>query len=308
MRLSTFLLGTLALAILGGGVWDYQTREQARLRLRVLAAQLEPLGQLQYQNLRAHPWGRGSVEQLRFLPSADTARQLRLPAGAELRIDALEVDRYRESGDGVPENFEARLRGLHWPASMAITGGPEVGDPAEQALPSLDELGYRELRFDVRLRLQYLPDAGVLQLAFALRDPAAAAVEGELSLGADPAVFRGELQSLELSQLRLDYRDLGLLARLKPLLALRARVSAEGLDAALLARLERETRQRGLRWPAEDYAALAGFLREARALRIRMDPPGQLRLRDLPLYAEADLPQVLGLELRQPPAAPATPP
>ncbi|ROH93521.1 hypothetical protein ED208_03100 [Stagnimonas aquatica] len=306
--MSTFLLGILAAAILGGGVWDYQTREQARLRLRVLAAQLEPLGQLQYQELRAHPWGQGSVEQLRFLPSPDTARRLRLPAGAELRVDALEVDRYRESGDGIPEKFEARLRGLHWPASTTVTSGPEVGDPAEQPLPSLGELGYQELRFDGRLRLQYLRDAGALQLAFALRDPSAARLDGELSLFAEPAVFRGEWQSLTLSQLRLDYRDLGLLARLKPLLALRARVSNEGLDAALVTRLERETRQRGLRWPAEDYAALVGFLREARGLRIRMDPPGELRLRDLPLYAEADLPQVLGLELRPPPVGATTPP
>lgn len=308
MRLSTILLGTLTVSLLGGGVWDYQTREQAHLRLRVLAARLEPLGQLHYENLRAHPWGQGSVEQLRFIPSTRVAGELRLPAGAELRIERLEVDSYRESSDQTPEKFVAQISGLHWPLTTGTSTGAEITDPATQPMPRLSELGYRELRFDGRLRLQYLREQRALQLSFALRDPAAAAVEGQLGLRGDPALFRGEFQSLELGQLRLDYRDLGLLARLKPLLALRARVSAEGLDTALLARLERETQQRGLRWQPEDYQALSRFLRESRALEVRMDPPGQLQLRNLALYAEGDLPQVLGVELRVPAIDTATAP
>lgn len=302
MRLSTLLLGSLSLLALGGWAWDYQTREEARLRLRVLAAQLEPLGQLSYQNLRAHPWGQGSAEQLRLLLSADGARRLGRPIGSELRIDRVEVSRYRESATQIPEQFQLRLHGLHWPLAQTPTTGAEIIDPAEQPLPSAGELGYRELRVDGELRLQYLLEQRALQLSFALHDPAALALQGRVGLRTGPEIFRGESQTLELSRLQLDYRDLGLLSKLKTLLALRGRVSAGGLDQALLARLDRETRQRGLRWRDGDYAVLETFIREPKALRLQLEPPGRLQLRNLPLYAEADLPAVLGLELALPPA------
>lgn len=156
------------------------------------------------------------------------------------------------------------------------------------------------------MRLQYLPAEHALQLRFSLSEPSALALTGHLSLRGGPEIFRAETAALELGQLRLEYRDLGLLSRLKTLLALRARVSTGALDQALAARLERETRQRALHWNENDYRALAAFLREPRALLLRLDPPGRLRLRDLSLYAASDLPQVLGLELRASTAATPT--
>lgn len=306
MRLSTLLLGILSLLVLAGWAWDYQTREQARLRLRVIAAQLEPWGQLRYQNLRAHPWGQGSVEQLSFTLSPSAAKQIGLPADTVLRVDRLEISRYREDSRQTPEKFLARWSGLHWPLPRRITTGAEITDPAEQPWPSLGELGYPELRFDGELRLQYLPAEHALQLRFSLSEPSALALTGHLSLRGGPEIFRAETAALELGQLRLEYRDLGLLSRLKTLLALRARVSTGALDQALAARLERETRQRALHWNENDYRALAAFLREPRALLLRLDPPGRLRLRDLSLYAASDLPQVLGLELRASTAATPT--
>jgi hypothetical protein len=306
MRLSTLLLGILSLLVLAGWAWDYQTREQARLRLRVIAAQLEPWGQLRYQNLRAHPWGQGSVEQLGFTLSPSAARQLSLPAGTELRIDRLEISRYREDSGQTPERLLARWSGLHWPLPHRITTGTEITDPAEQPLPSLGELGYPEWRFDGELGLRYLPAEHSLQLRFSLSEPSALALAGHLSLRSGAEIFRGETAALELGQLQLEYRDLGLLSRLKTLLALRARVSASALEQALVARLERETQQRALHWNENDYRALDSFLREPQALLLRLDPPGKLQLRDLSLYAESDLPQVLGLELRAPNATTPT--
>jgi hypothetical protein len=306
MRLSTLLLGSLSLLALGGWAWDYQTREAARLRLRVIAAQLEPLGQLSYQNLRAHPWGQGSAEQLRLKLSTDGARRLGRPIGSELRIDRVEVSRYRESAAQIPEQLQLRLYGLHWPLAQTATTGAEIVDPAEQPLPNAGELGYRELCVDAELRLQYLLEQRALQMSFALHDPEALALQGRVGLRAGPEIFRGESQTLELSRLQLDYRDLGLLSKLKTLLALRGRVSASGLDQALLARLDRETRQRRLRWRDGDYTVLESFIREPKALRLQLEPPGRLQLRNLALYAEADLPAVLGLELALGPAE--TPP
>lgn len=296
MRLSTLLL--LSAAAMGAGalIWTRQCQERAEFRLRVLAAQLEPLGQLDYQGLRAWPWGQGEVSQLRLRLSAPAAAWLGLDAGDSLGAERVELLEYREHDPRTPAALRLRWSGLHWPlpAARAEGGGPP--------LSRLRELGLRELRCDGELDLRYRLDDQVLRLRLRTRAVQLAEATLELSLRGGAELFLGQFRELELSRARLDYRDLGLLALIRQAPGLHHLVDDLDPEAGWSARFERLSADQGLRWGADDARRLREFLREPLSLRLMLDPPGRLQLRNLPLYRRADLPQVLGLSV---PALPA---
>lgn len=300
MRLSTLLL--LSVAAIGAGAlaWTRHCHQQAEFRLRVLAAQLEPLGQLDYRDLRAWPWGRGEVSQLRLRLSASAAARLGLEAGDTLRAERVELLEYREHDPRTPAALRLRWSGLHWPLPLAR----EVPDAAGGAPPlsQLRELGLQELRLDGELELRYRLDDRVLQLRLKTGAPQLAEAALELSLRGGAELFLGQFRELELSRAGLDYRDQGLLARIRQAPALHHLVDGLDPEAGWSARFERLSADRGLRWGADDARRLREFLREPLALRLMLDPPGRLQLRNLPLYRSADLPQVLGLSVSAPPA------
>ena len=85
-------------------------------------------------------------------------------------------------------------------------------------------------------------------------------------------------------------------------MAARGRSSDEGLEQSLMARLDTESAQLGLQWQPDSLAAMQQFIHESRALRVLLDPPGELQLQNLHLFAPRDLPQTLGLEISIPAA------
>ncbi|MDP3856899.1 MAG: hypothetical protein Q8Q73_03960 [Stagnimonas sp.] len=300
MRLSTLLL--LSAAALGAGAlaWSRHCQQQAEFRLRVLAAQLEPLGQLGYRDLRAWPWGQGEVSQLRLQLSAPAAARLGLDAGDTLRAERVELLEYREHDPRTPATMRLRWSGLHWPLPAARVGPEAEAD--EPPLSRLRALGLQELRCDGELDLRYRLDDQVLRLWLKARAPALAEATLELSLRGGAGLFLGQFREMELSRARLDYRDRGLLALIRQAPGLHHLVDGLDPEAGWSARFEQLSTDRGLRWGADDARRLREFLREPLALRLMLDPPGRLQLRNLPLYRSADLPQVLGLSVVAPPA------
>lgn len=289
MRLSTLLL-LGAIAMMAGAIgWTQHCRTQAEYRLRVLAARLEPLGRLDYQGLQAWPWGRGSLTGLQLRLSPIAARPLGLPVGERLRIERVEVLDYREQPSGTPESLNLRWTGLHWPLPGADR--PELA----RGLAPLQELGLRELRVDGALEFRYLASDRSLRLDLDLRLPTLAAADLGLSLRGGPELFEGRFGQLELSRMRLDYRDQGLLARLRQSPTLRTGIDDLAPEHGLQSRFDRVTA--GWNWTTGDRERLQRFLREPLALKLELDPPGQLELRNLRLYDPADLPAVLGLSV-----------
>ena len=299
MRLSTLLLLTTASLGAGGLAWTEHCRAQAELQMRVFAARIEPIGELRYRQLRAWPWGRGSLRDVSLQLSSAAAEPLGLREGDSLRVEQIDVLDYRLGEDQTPETLDLRWQGLHWP----LPADAEQRGSPQRALSRLRELGLDELRIDGTLNLQFLPDARSLRLRFDGRSESLAALEGELSLLSGPEWFLGRFDELELSRARLDYRDRGLLAQLRQSPTLRGLLAEAGAADDPATPASSGVEASGLQ--GEQAARLRGFLREPRALRLVLDPPGRLQLRDLPLYARAALPQVLGLELSAPPDAPA---
>lgn len=298
MRLSTLLLTTTAALAAGGWLWTESCQEEAELQMRVLAARVEPIGVLRYQQLRAWPWGRSSLREVSLQLSAAAAGRLGLREGESLRVEQIDILDYRIGEDQTPRALDLRWQGLHWP----LPANAESSEPPGLKLSRMRELGLDELRLDGGLNLQFLPDAQSLRLRLGARAESLSALDGELSLRGGPEWFLGRFGNLELSRARLDYRDLGLLAQAQQSPTLRALLADADTDDGTGDPGEAGIEASGLH--GEQVQRLRNFLREPKALRLVLDPPGHLQLRDLPLYARADLPQVLGLELSTPPDAP----
>lgn len=301
MRLSTLLLLTTAALGAAGLAWTEHCQQKAELQMRVLAARVEPIGELRYQQLRVWPWGRSHLREVSLQLSSAAAERLGLRAGDSLRAEQVDVLDYRLGEDQTPEALDLRWQGLHWP----LPAGAESSGPPQQTLSRLRELGLEELRVDGTLSLRFLPEARSLQLRVGARAESLATFDGELSLRGGPEWFLGRFDDLELSRARLDYRDLGLLMQMQQSPTLRGLLADAGDTAGDPASpaADDSVEADGLR--GEQAGRLRAFLAEPRALRLVLDPPGHLQLRDLPLYARTDLPQVLGLELSTPPDAPA---
>lgn len=297
MRLSTLLLTTGALCGAAFAYWSGHCQQQAELGLRVLSARLEPVGQLRYQELRAWPWGRGRVTGVSLRLSAPAASRLGLANGAVLRAERVDLLDFHALDDSTPTALKLSWTGLRWPLPEA-TVAPEPGSlrPSRRREP-----GPAELRINGDLHLQYLPSERSLRLRIDARSPMLAAVDSELSLRAGPEAFLGRFDDVELIGARFDYRDLGLLAQRRGSTLLSAPVAGSVGAERLWDRVEQHlTTPNTLHWTDGDERRLRDFLREPTALRLVLAPPGRLQLRDLPMYASVDLPQVLGVELSLP--------
>ena len=305
MRLSTLLLSTLAVVTAGGVVWTMQRHADAELRLRVLIAQLEPLGRFDYDRLRVWPWGRGHLDAPRIVLAPAAADALGLPAGSLLAAERIDLIDYRGHDDRTPEAVRLRWLDLRWP--LPAPGDVRGSCEALRALARLRELGPSQLRIDGELDLAYRPEEGSLRADWQLRLPGQADIRMQWSLRGGPERFEGRLDDLELARFDLVYRDRGLQQILRRTPTLAPLFDAASPEGSLSAAVEAAGTRRGLRWSEAQWTALDSFLRQPDTLWLRLDPPGRLRLRDLALYAPADRLALLGLELAPAPAEAVTP-
>lgn len=256
------------LIVLAGliAAWQAETRAELRQRLmlRSLAAQLAPLGTLEYGETSAHFWGSGEISELRFVPA--DAQQTDLA----LHIPRLSYRRWQD-GKRWPARFELRFDTATLP--LAAPWPSRVGG-------TLDWL-YREAE-------------GALDVRFSLDAPEAASVQGAVALQlAKPT----ELAGVVLRSARLNYRDQGLAQGERAALALRLGADPQNADAALAETIGQWLQAQGLPPTAEVREALQAFARDPLALTVRLDPPGPLRPDTLPLFAPADRLTALGMSL-----------
>lgn len=305
MRMIVVLLSLLAIATGGAFMWSQSAQQQAELRMRMWIARLAPLGALRYQAMQAPaPWRRGGLDGLRLEPTAEWLSRLHWSADAQPRVERIDLVEYAGARPELPERLRVSIHGLHLPLAAAKAAAATAVDPAYNPLPSLTELGHSELLLNGTLELRYSPVSQSLRLQLALSDASAGALQLDCALLAGPEIFQGQFERVALERCRFEYRDLGVLSKMKSLMAGRGRVGIETLDEALVTRLDAEIRQRALPLPDADVEALATFIRKPQALRISLDPPGSPEWRNLRLYSPAELVSTLGVGI----ALPAAPP
>lgn len=267
----------LWLIVAAASLWLWQGESRAALAqralLRGLQVQLAPWGTLEYGATRAHFWGSGAIESLRFSLSPAASDTWGLPRGLVLTIPQL---RYTEWQGHQRWPQKASLRLEH--ASIALP--PPWPD-----------------HFAGRIDWDYRVETGQVSLNWLLDAPASGQLEGKLALQLDSprtwskaALTGGEWR----------YRDAGLAQTWRSERLLRSSASPQDTEQILSAELVAGCERYGLPPDAALRAELAGFARDPTAFTLRLDPPGRLRPEDLPLFAPADRIAALGLRLDVP--------
>ena len=168
---------------------------------------------------------------------------------------------------------------------------PEVG---RMPAPTLFDLGYTALRFDLEFDIQYVASSRLASLQF----NAAGADIGHAVLSAQlegtPQVFDRAPDQIMVRKMELEFADAGLLRRFKDVSAARARLSSAAWEDAMLAHLDRRARKEGWKWDADTARSLRTVVRHSDYVRMKIDPPGDVALRNIRLYPVADWPTLLG--------------
>lgn len=239
-----------------------------QLQLRALAARTAIAGTFEYEQVQAHFWGAGRISGLRFVPDAQWLADRGLPASFALDIPEL---RYR-----------AWQPGPEWPSAFEWQFA-EATLPLPSPWPQ---------RFSGTLSWSHLLPSGALDLRVSLDAPGSAAIETGLKLSSpDPSRWREAV----LRGAELRYRDRGLAQGWRAGAAAKLGADPQNAETALAAALQRQLADWGLPTSTALQDALADFAREPLLLTLRLEPPGELRLGQLDLYAPADREAALGL-------------
>ena len=297
MKLGTFLwrAGLVAVVAAGAGqYWLVQKTQEAAARL---AARLVPQGELLYQRLWPSPWGGGRAWGLSFKPEGMLQIALQTPTGLRIEARELRLRDLRYGDDGTIERIRGCLLGVTVPVSQRRTTVPEPPDVARTPTPTLYDLGYEQLRFDVDFDIQYVATSNLALFHF----NAAGADLGHAVLTAQlegsPQVFDRAPDQILVRKLDLEFADGGLLRRFKDVSAARARLGRAAWEDAVLEHLDRRAQKEGWKWNAETARALRASVRQSDYVRIKVDPPGDVVLRNIRLYPVADWPTLLGFGL-----------
>lgn len=302
MSLSRLLLRLLLVALVGAGAAQCWVQRQADEVAQRLAAQWSAYGQLRYERVWVWLWGAGELRGLSFEPSGLTQALLGTPWGYRLTVERLRFARPRFDTQGRPTGVSLRFEGLQLPMQDAyrLRGS--------QTPPALARLGYAALDFDGELELRLAAESRRLQLDGEVRGRDFADFGFSLQLQTTLEQLRLAPDRAGLRRLYLDIDDRGLMPRYRDYWARREQRTPEATVARLLAELDARARRERWRWDAESEAALRGFVQAGEPLSVRLDPPDDVVLRDLPLYRVGDWPRLLGLRLaKRKPAAEARP-
>ncbi len=265
-RVSIFLL-----LAAGAACWQAESRAglEQRLRLRALAAQLEPLGTLHYGETSAHFWGSGHIDTLRFVPGEALRARHGLAPDFALSIPRL---RYADWQGERP-----------WPARLRVRFDA-LALPLPEPWPQTYS-GVADWR--------YHADSGALQMTLALAAPAAV-IDARLGFRLpSPERFTQAI----LTGGRLHYRDQGLAQNHRAALALQRGVDPQSGETAFAAQLADWLSQHGLPPDTALQSALRRFAREPTVLTMHLEPPGSLQPETLSQFAPRDRAAALGLRL-----------
>ncbi|MDB5972150.1 MAG: hypothetical protein JWQ90_4600 [Hydrocarboniphaga sp.] len=292
MRLSHLLLRVLLLAAVVLGVAQWWALHQAELAAQRFIYQWQAYGQIRYETLWVNLWGSGVLRGVSMQPSGLSQAMLGTPLEYRITAKELRIDRLDLADDGSLEHARVRLIDLSLPMSDGYRlRGRDVP-------PALSALGYPSLDLQAKFDVRSLPDAGLLLIDGDLDGADSAGLRFGLQLDATPAQLAHAPDQVGLRKLQLDYQDRGLMSRYLDRRALDLNVSREAAPETLIGLLDQRAKREHWRWDAASAAALRGFIRYPQACRVVMDPPAEVILRNLNLYAVGDWAPLLGFRFQ----------
>lgn len=298
MKLSTLLWrGALVLAVAAAaGQWLLVQRTQdAAARL---VARWVPYGDLHYERLWPWPWGQGQAWGLSFTPQGMLQAQLGTPLGLRLQARELKVRELRYADDGTLERLRGSLIGVQIPVAEQRAAVPESTDLARIARPTLFDLGYTRLNLDLDFDIQYVGSARLAHVWIEARGADLGQARFEAQLEGSPAVFDRAPDQILVRRMDLQFTDAGLLARFKDVSAARAQLKRKDWEAAAARLLETRAQREQWKWDAATAEAARRAIHDSSFVHLRIDPPADVALRNIRLYAVADWPPLLGFSLR----------
>lgn len=293
MKLGTLLLRLLVPAVIAAAAAQWWLLRESQAAAQRAVAQWQAYGALHYERLWMQLWGTAHLWNVSFEPGGLTQAWLGSPFGYRISAREVLVRNVERGDDGALQGLRLQLRGLRVPVIDSFGGDPRrpIG---------FAELGYRELLMDVDLDLRLVESTRLVLAKARAEGPQLAALELAAEIQASAEQLRRAPDQIGLRRLLLDYRDRGLMERYKSVAAARLRLGPAAAEKALVAQLEQRAARRG--WDADSMAALRGFIHNPSRLQLVLDPPGEVILRNLRLYAGRDWPQLLGVRLSLPPA------
>ncbi|MCC2659126.1 MAG: hypothetical protein K0Q76_4234 [Panacagrimonas sp.] len=294
MKLGTFLWRVGLVAIVAAGVGQYWLVQRTHEAAARLVARLIPQGELRYERLWPFPWGGGRAWGLSFQPEGMLQVALQTPTGMRVEAREMRLRELRYSDDGTIERVRGSLLDVRVPVTERRSPIPEQPEVGRMPAPTLFDLGYTQLRFDLEFDIQYVASSRLALVHF----NAAGADIGHAALSAQlegtPQVFDRAPDQIMVRKLELEFADSGLLRRFKDVSAARARLGRTAWEDAMLAYLDRRARKEGWKWDAETARSLQAVVRQSDYVRMKVDPPGDVALRNIRLYPVADWPTLLG--------------
>lgn len=295
MKLGSLIRRGALLLLVVAGLAQYWLVQRTQDAMAQLTARLIPHGELRYARLWPFLWGGARVWGLSFQPEGLFRVGLQATPGFRVQVRELRVQHLRQGADGQLESLAGQAFGVRLP--LSDLHGIAAPGPAALPMPSPSELGYGALEFDLDFRVEYVDSANLALVEL----NAAGAELGQLTLDTQlegtAGVFSRAPEQLLIRRLELQWADGGLGQRYRDVAATRARLSRGDWQRALIARLDQRARQEHWKWDAGSSAAARRVIADADFLRLRLDPPGDVVIRNMRLYAMSDWPALLGFEL-----------
>ncbi len=263
-----------------------------------LSARLVPHGKLRYERLWPYLWGGGLVWGLSFESDGMLGLSLQIPQGSSAKARRIEVRKISRDKEGQVDFVHFLIEDLQFPVPKTHAATPKSTDPARHPLPTLFDLGYDAIRMNVELEIRFIPEVSVAVLKINADVHEVGKILATAQLEGSRAVFAKAQDQIVIRELTIDYADRGLLARGKEVAVARAKLSPNVWAKAIDTRLDTLRKQGKWKWDRESDEALRSLLRQPQGLLVRIDPPSDVRLRNIRLYPAADWPTLLGFSLQ----------
>ncbi|MGQ0621139.1 MAG: hypothetical protein ACT4QA_14665 [Panacagrimonas sp.] len=297
MKLGTILWRGLLTLMCLAALAQYWLVGQTHEAARRIAARLIPQGDLRYEKLWPNPWGTGRVWGLSFQPEGLLRLNLQTPPGFRVRVQELRIDELRRGPSGGLERLQGRLLGVEIPVSQR--GAPASGatGPADVPPPTLSDLGYKTLRFDLDFSVRYIDEAGLAVVTVNAAGAEIGRANLIVQLEGTPQTFDRAADQILLRKAQLEFADGGVLSKFKDVAAARSRVSRPAWEQATIARVDFLIASGKWRWDEATAQALLRAIRESGYWRATIDPPGAVALRNIRMYKPGDWQLLLGFTL-----------
>lgn len=290
MKIATTLWSAGLLLAVGAGIAQYALVRETHDAVARLTARLIPHGDLRYERLWPFLWGGARVWGLSFQPEGMLSLSLRIPQGFRVQVRELRLGELQLDSRGGIRSLNGTLYGVQLP----VASRPAAADPAHQPSPTLFDLGYTGLNFDADFKLEYVESASLAILNVDAHGAGLGRLQSRALLEGTLPVFERAQDQILIRKLEVSFADDGLVRRYKEVAAARAGLSLSAWEAAMIAHLDRRAAEEKWQWDAASARAVRRAIRDSRQFRARIDPPGDVALRNLRLYRVGDWPALLG--------------